>query len=250
MLLCLLSCASDVVPADPGEQSGAGAVIDRAIVAHGMEELERSAMSFTFRDRTYGISLDDGAYTYTRAFTDSTGAAVRDVLTNEGLLRYRNDSLLTLSAKDSAAYANSVNSVRYFFLLPYGLHDPAVHTRLLDTVAINGTGYDRIEVTFDAEGGGRDHDDVYHYFFNRDNGELDYLAYTFAVEDGGLRFREAVNKRRVGGVLVQDYVNYGVDGADRDIDVVARRFRAGELPELSVIENTEVSIRVGEVADR
>ena len=218
-------------------------IIERAIGAHGMEGWDTLAhIAFSFRDRLYTVDKQGGTYTYTRAFTDSTGSAVRDILTNQGLQRYRDGQLAPLTPEDSTAFVGSVNSVRYFFMLPYGLQDPAVNAELRDTVTIAGRVYDRLKVTFDREGGGTDYDDEYNYLFNRENGELDYLAYNFAVEEGGLRFRQAINKRRIGGVLVQDYVNYGVDGDDRAIDPAVDRYLSGELPELSRIENREVRI--------
>jgi hypothetical protein len=229
-------------------QSTAVAVIDRAVTAHGMEGLERLSASFRFRDIDYGIEMDDGQFSYTRAFTDSLGRSVRDELTNRGLRRRLDGEVARLSPKDSSAYAESVNSVRYFFLLPYGLHDPAVMAELLEPATIRGQPYDRVRVTFAEEGGGTDHDDVYHYFFNRESGELDYLAYSFEANEGGIRFREATNKRRVAGVLVQDYINYGTNGADRDLSDIGRRFETGELPELSRITNA--GVRIDRVGDR
>ena len=238
---CFCTCAADA-PVAEAEQPTAEGVIRRAVAVHGMEDLNGVDMAFRFRERDYTIRLDGGTYQYTRSFTDSTGALVRDELRNDGLTRYRDGEAVSLTPKDSAAYAESVNSVRYFFLLPYGLLDPAVNAELLDTTVLGGNVYDRIRVTFDRIGGGSDYEDVYHYFFDRESGELDYLAYTFLADDGGIRFRKAVNQRRVGGVLTQDYVNYGLDGNDRDIEHAAARYRAGELPELSRIENTSVRI--------
>ncbi len=243
-----LLCTCGPAPAYPedAESLTAGQLIERAITAHGMNGWDTLArLTFTFRDRSYGVDKRGGTFSYTREFIDSTGSAIRDVLTNEGLERFRDGRPDSLTTKDSIAYAGSVNSVRYFFMLPYGLRDPAVNAELLDSVAIDGKVYDRLAVTFDREGGGTDFDDAYHYFFDRASGELDYLAYNFAVEEGGLRFRQAINKRRVGGVLVQDYINYGVDGRQRAIDSVVERYLAGELPELSRIENTEVRIEAG-----
>ncbi|WP_157975890.1 DUF6503 family protein [Lewinella sp. IMCC34191] len=238
-LVLFSTCAPSPEKAEPSVTE----VLDHAIRAHGMEAIDSIQLAFTFRERDYTIELEGGKYLYTRSFTDSLGQPVRDELSNAGLVRYRHDSLQPLTAKDSAAYAGSVNSVRYFFLLPYGLRDPAVIAELLDTVDIRGRAYNQVRVTFEEAGGGEDFEDVYHYFFNDDTGELDYLAYTFEAEDGGIRFREAINKRRVNGILVQDYINYGLDGDDRDIASIARRFEAGELPELSRIENTAVRVQ-------
>ncbi|MBB4078186.1 hypothetical protein GGR28_000787 [Lewinella aquimaris] len=243
LLLCILwTCGPAQEETEPAAEN-ASEVIERAVQAHGMEGFATTDITFTFREREYGIRRDGGKFAYTRDFTDSTGNHVVDLLDNTGLQRRVNDSMVVLTAKDSAAYAESVNSVRYFFMLPYGLDDPAAHAELLDTITIKEQLYDQVAVTFAPEGGGADFEDVYRYFFNRSTGELDYLAYTFEVNDGGLRFREATNKRRINGVLVQDYINYGVNGEDRDIASVGRRYAEGALPRLSVIENTDVNIR-------
>ncbi|MGB3801966.1 MAG: DUF6503 family protein, partial [Lewinella sp.] len=238
-LVWLTSCASAPETSDVPSVTD---VLSRAVSAHGMDGLDSSRMAFTFRDRDYTIEMDGGSFVYTRSFTDSLGRAVRDELTNDGLKRYRHDTLQSLTPKDSAAYASSVNSVRYFFLLPYGLYDPAVNAELLDTVEIRGQAYNQVRISFEEDGGGEDFDDVYRYFFSVENGELDFLAYTFEAEEGGIRFREAINKRRVNGVLIQDYINYGLDGDDREINNIAERYQEGELPELSRIENTSVRI--------
>jgi hypothetical protein len=213
-----------------------------------MQDLDRLALTFRFRDRDYGIETDGGRYRYTRSFRDSLGRSIRDELTNEGLSRMTDGQLVTLSTKDSLAFAESVNSVRYFFLLPYGLFDPAVRATALAPVTIRGEVYDRVRVTFTEAGGGTDYDDVYHYFFHQGTGELDYLAYSFSADEGGIRFREAINKRRVEGVLIQDYINYGTNGNDRDLSHIDRRFAAGELPELSRILSEDV--RIDRVGDR
>ena len=241
LLALLISCAPAPETADEAA-APVQRVIDRAIRVHGMEDFDNASATFTFRERDYGIDRAGGDYTYTRSFTDSLGRLTVDKLSNDGLERRITDSLVELSPKDSAAYANSVNSVQYFFSLPYGLHDPAVNATLLDSVRIDGALYDRVRITFDQDGGGTDFEDVYHYFFDRNSGELDYLAYTFEADGGGIRFRKAVNQRRIGGVLVQDYINYGLDGDDRDIDNIAARFTRGELPQLSLIENIAVRI--------
>ncbi len=240
LFTCFLSTCAP--PPEPQAEGGAVGILTRAIKAHGMEGFDVMRASFTFRKREYSIERADGSFRYTRAFTDSLGNQVVDVLGNQGLRRIRNDSVIILSPKDSAAYAASVNSVRYFFLLPYGLSDPAVNTELLAPSSIRGKFYDRVQVTFDANGGGEDHDDVYQYFFDQETGELDFLAYTFEAENGGIRFREATNKRRVNGALIQDYVNYGLDGQDRALDGIEQRYAEGILPELSRITNTHVAI--------
>ncbi len=203
LYVALLGISHSCAPSaqSSAEPEKAEAILSRAVNAHGMEGLDSTQMQFTFRDREYGIIRRGGTFRYTRSFSDSLGHSIRDVLTNDGLVRYQDDSLVVLTPKDSAAYASSVNSVRYFFQLPYGLSDPAVNAEFLDTQVIDDRVYDRVRVTFEEAGGGTDFEDVYHYFFSQQTGELDYLAYTFEAEEGGIRFRKAINQRTVNGVL-------------------------------------------------
>ena len=250
LLASLWHCTGDPAPAaaTPAREVPSvqrNKIIERAIAAHGMESMDEVTITFDFRNRLYGIKTNMGEYRYSRAFIDSTGRAVTDELTNDGLQRLVEGEAEQLSAKDSTAVAGSVNSVRYFFMLPYVLDDPAVMVEAMDTVMIDGGTYEQLEVRFSAAGGGEDFEDVYRYFFNADNGELDYLAYSFDVNEGGIRFRKAINQRRVGGILVQDYENYGIDGDDRDLSDIAGRYSRGALPLLSLIENTEVTVVQG-----
>ena len=64
---------------------------------------------------------------------------------------------------------------------------------------------------------------------------MDYLAYSYEVDGGGVRFREAYNTRKIGGVLFQDYVNYK-HLKNTDVSTFDILFEKGELKELSRIE--------------
>lgn len=89
-------------------------------------------------------------------------------------------------------YYNSVNSVHYFAYLPQGLNDKAVQKELLGEVVLKGEPYYKVRVTFAQEGGGNDYEDVFIYWFHKQKFTMDYLAYEFHVDGGGMRFREAV----------------------------------------------------------
>ena len=245
--LLLTNCtSSSPSPAAPPAAPTAEDVIRRAIDVHGGTAYDSLSLSFDFRNRSYAIDRRGGRYRYERSFSDTladgTVEIVTDRLDNDRLLRYRDGRPQELSAKDSSAYAESVNSVRYFFMLPFGLLDPAVNRELLDTVTIRRQPYVLVRVTFDETGGGTDFQDVYHYYFHLYDHTLDYLAYSFLVNDGGIRFREAVNRRRAGPLLIQDYVNYGLNETT-DLTDVAGRFERGELRRLSTIENRNVVLR-------
>ena len=136
------------------------------------------------------------------------GLRVHDHLTNGGLWREVAGEKVVLSIKDSAAYANSVNSVIYFALLPYFLNDPAVIKTYLGTEVIGEKEYERVMVTFQQEGGGKDFEDEFIYWFDGDTYHLDFLAYNYITDGGGARFREAFNARQINGVRFVNYTNY------------------------------------------
>ena len=219
-------------------------IIASAIAYHGGDRLNTHDIEFRFRDKTYTSKRNKGIFSYERIFRDSTGRNVRDVLNNDGLTRYIDGKVSDISEEKKAAYSNSVNSVIYFALLPYFLRDPAVNSELLGEVEIRGKNYNKIKVTFREEGGGRDHEDEYIYWFDKKTQALDYLAYNYLVEGGGARFREAYNIRNVGGIRFSDYINYKpTDTTRRDVKNFDHLFVNGELEKLSLIETKEVVVR-------
>lgn len=191
-----------------GEERFAQRVVDNAIEAHGGDNFKNLIIEFDFRDYHYRMNRQDGLFTYERIFFDTLGNKVEDRLTNEGVSRKVNGEEIELSEERRKAYKNSINSVFYFALLPYGLNDPAVIKKLKGTSFMNGKGYHVIEVSFNEEGGGDDHEDVFYFWFSKETFYMDYLAYTYHTDGGGVRFREATNPRLENGIRIQDYINY------------------------------------------
>ena len=217
--------------------------LDQALLRHGSALIDTSRIAFDFRDRHYIAIRNGGRFQYERIWTDTvTKAITRDVLTNKGLTREVNGRVTPLSAKDSSAYANSVNSVIYFALLPYFLNDPAVRKTYLGKTTIKGIAYHKIGVTFGAENGGKDFQDQYIYWIRQDNFTLDYLAYNYIVDGGGARFRQAYNLRPVNGLLIADFINFKPKSDSRDVVRFDRLFESDSLEELSriVLENVAV----------
>jgi hypothetical protein len=48
---------------------------------------------------------------------------------------------------------------------------------------------------FGQDGGGKDFDDEFHYWINKQTHKIDYLAYNYQNDDGGVRFRICFNTR-------------------------------------------------------
>ena len=231
LLSSLISCKDN--PAQP--------IVDQVIETHGGSAYESFRLEFDFRDRHYTAARNKGLFTYTREFTDSTGK-IRDVLDNDGFRRFRNGTLLDLPQGRKDAFTRSVNSVIYFTLLPFGLNDDPVNKELLQETTIAGQPYDVVRVTFDQAGGGEDHQDVFLYWYHNQNHTMDYFAYSYKVDGGGLRFREAVNPRVEGGIRWQDYINYKPADETIPLDSLKDMFLSGRLQKLSEVTMENVVV--------
>jgi len=100
--------------------------------------------------------------------------------------------------------------------------------------------YEVIEVTFDKEGGGKDYDDEFYYWINRETYLIDYLAYNYQVGKGGVRFRSAYNKRNIAGITFQDYINYKAP-VGTPISELPSLYESDKLIELSRIETENIT---------
>ncbi len=218
-------------------------IVDQAIAYSCGSGCEASEVSFDFRDKHYSRTRRGGLFTYRRSFEDSLGQ-IRDELSNEGFKRYVNDSLVVVVDSMANKYANSVNSVHYFSQLPYGLNDPATIKELRGVVQINGKAYYEVLVWFRQEGGGKDYDDQFLYWFDTDDLRLDYFAYSYLTDGGGVRFREAYNPRSISGYRVVDYKNYKPADKETPLEELPVLFERGELELLSTIENKNVQVRL------
>lgn len=242
-LLFALCCFVLFAACEPAKLTDPQAIVDRAIAAHGGDRIESATVTFTYRDRDYVLERDNGMFHYSRTYTDSTGS-VYEVLSNDSLYRAENGSLLELSEERYLALESSMNSITYFFMLPYRLNDPAVIKEYLGETMIEGQPYYEVQVTFEQEGGGRDFEDRFIYWFHQDTFMMDYLAYEFHVDGGGIRFRKADNIRTIEGIRFQDYLNYDSDTVGTDLENFEEDFAAGRFELLSEIrkENIQVTL--------
>jgi hypothetical protein len=218
-----------------GSEDKAQTIIDQAIAAHGGEKFEELQIAFDFRGRHYTAVRQGGVYTYTRSFTDSTGR-VEDKLTNKGFWRKVNGQPVNLPEERITAFSQSVNSVIYFALLPFGLNDPAVQKSYLGETTIKQQPYHKIQVAFAREGGGVDYEDEFIYWIHQKTHQVDYLAYSYQTDGGGLRFRAAYEPRVVAGLRFQQYINYEPARQQVVLADLDKLYEAGQLKTLSRIE--------------
>jgi len=235
IFLTLAACSAPT-SSDPQQ------IVDLSIKSHGFDQLANKKISFTFRKKNYEVQRSNGKYVYTRTYKDSLGV-VSDVLVNSGAIsRKINNNLVSLNKKDASIAMEAVNSVLYFFQLPYGLNDQAVNKKHQGTEEMNGITYDLISVTFAQDGGGADFQDEYLYWISQKDHTIDYLAYNYIVNGGGVRFRQAINRRTINGMVFQDYVNFKPDSKKTPLQELSKLFVQGKLKELSRIISEDVKI--------
>jgi len=236
ILLCVVVIGCSGKLSDPQQ------IVDRAIEVAGGDKYLDATIEFDFRDIHYIARRSGGTFSYERVFEDSLGT-IHDIVTNDGFKREINGQAVMVHDTMAAKYTSSTNSVNYFALLPFGLNDAAVNKKYLGETTIDDQAYYKVQVTFSADGGGEDHEDVYLYWINQETFSVDYLAYSFAESDEtSFRFRTAYNPRVVNGIRFQDYVNYKPVDNSLTVDQAEELYKKGELVELSKIitENVEV----------
>jgi hypothetical protein len=220
-------------------------VVDGAIEASGADRYDNADFQFIFRDMWYRGYRKGGLFSYERKFVEEDDS-IHDVYNNDGFTRYINNEAADIPDSMAVKYTNSVNSVLYFVLLPKPLNDEAVIKEYLGETEIKGKTYHKIKVTFRQEGGGEDFTDVYIYWFDKDDYSMDYFAYLYHTDGGGIRFRETINTSTVNGIKFQDYINYKVDDMSIPVETLDSLFLAGELDVLSRIEQTDISVEIFE----
>ncbi|MFK7969401.1 MAG: DUF6503 family protein [Bacteroidia bacterium] len=220
------------------EITKADIVLNQAFEAHGGEAYNSAHYEFVFRKKQYTFHNSGSDFRYTVERSEK-GNSVVDILDQNGFQRLVDGKPDTLSEKKIAGYTGSVNSVIYFVTLPHKLLDPAVNLRHQGRAAIAGKDYDVLEVYFDEEGGGTDHDDEFYYWINSETHLIDYLAYSYRVNGGGVRFRSAYNPRTVDGIVFQDYVNYKAP-VGTHLAELPGLFEEDKLEKLSLIETEDV----------
>lgn len=234
ILITLGSCT----PQEPSAQD----IVDKAIAASGGEMISNASIHFKFRDLYYKATRHDGFQVLERC-TDAECQMQQDIIKDDGeFIRFRESAPTKLPDSMKNRYANSVNSVHYFSVLPYGLNDPAVNKKLIDETTVSGEPYYRIKVTFSKDGGGEDFQDEYMYWIHRENYNVNYLAYNYRTAEGGTRFREAYNERNINGIRFVDYRNYKPEEQFPPLTSLDSLFENKKLDLLSKIELENITV--------
>jgi len=219
--------------------SVADSVLNLAIKAHGSSIHDTASFSFVFRTQRYTTSHENGQTKYTVMSTGDDARVFEDVLIGSTLTRKIDGEKFNLPEDRITKISSALNSVIYFATLPYKLQDEAVQIVYDGPQVVKGEPYLGLEVTFAEEGGGEDHDDMFYYWVNANTHTIDYLAYSYKVNNGGIRFREAFNPRYVNGALFQDYVNYEAP-IGTTLNTLPKLLALDSLKQLSLIKTENV----------
>ncbi|MBW1297534.1 DUF6503 family protein [Aquimarina litoralis] len=222
-------------------QYSAQEIIDKAIENAGGSKFDKVGIRFTFRGKEYSSIRNNGNYQLERKIFGKEGI-VHDVVNNKGLSRSIENCNIKVADSLITKISDGVNSVHYFANLPYGLNAPAVNKELVGESTIKNVSYYKVKITFNQEGGGTDFEDEFLYWIHKDNFTVDYLAYSYAVDGGGIRFREAYNSRIIKGIRFVDYNNYKTDDMSTPLSNLDKLFEKGKLKLLSKIELEDVYV--------
>lgn len=230
--LVLISCKKD----------NAQYWVEESIEAYGFNALEETEIKFDFRNKAYSVLREDGQYVYRRTFPQGDSLIEDELANSVAFGRRINGKEVDVSSELAKKYSASINSVLYFFQLPYPLNDPAAIKRFVGYDEVKGEKYGMVEVSFLPENGGEDHQDRFVYWINEATYLIDYLAYSYETEGGGVRFRAVSKREKIEGMVFQNYINFEAN-KNSDLATLANAYEEGRLKQLSLIKNENISVR-------
>ena len=160
-----------------------------------------------YMGKHYKILRNKGKVLFERIYKDTAGN-IKEGFNNKIVFKEVDGHAIDLTQKKANSIKESVNSVVYFFSLPYLLNDRAIIKKYLGIGTVKGKTYYKIGVTFKQEGGGADFQDRYVYWIHKENYSMDYFAYYFHINGGGSRFRRIHNTRSINGIIFGDQENF------------------------------------------
>jgi hypothetical protein len=214
-------------------------IIDKTIVASGTDKIKNSKITFKFRDLNYTAIRENGKFELSRKID-----TIKDVLTNDGFKRFVKGNEAELDEEMNGKITNSINSVHYFSVLPFGLNDKAVRKKLLLSTKIKDKEYYKVEVSFVENGGGEDFEDVFIYWIGKQDFLIDYLAYSYHTNGGGKRFRVLKEQCNRNGIRFVDYHNYKPLTKEIKLNNLDEAFENNQLKKVSEIVLEDIKVEI------
>ncbi len=219
-------------------------VVDRAIEHHGGEvyghsetELDLCSKSGCFHV-VARIDGDRWAYAVSGKSGDSR-LLVRS--TDQELTVRRDGRPEPVTADKEQSFRDWAMARVYFCFLPFRLNDLSVMKQDLGPVDWDGRRLHKVKVTFQT-GTSTDAGDQYMYWFDPETARLEYFAYSYDDNGGGLRFRRAVRHRRIGGLLFFDQENLGADGPGLSVDAIDAAYVRDSMRHVSTVRLEKIQV--------
>ena len=216
-------------------------IVDRSIRHHGFDRLDQVEVALTVSSRSgsFDVVVRAGDLFDYQVVSEVRGKRRVHRHTNELVeVNLDGEEQPLDTAEDRRRAMDFVSQRVYFLFLPYRLNDPTAYKQDLGIERWGDRDLHRVKVTFEP-GTSTSADSEFMYWFAPDTAELVLFAYTF---EDGIRFRTATNPRRVGGLLVYDQLNDGIDGPGLDVDDLTHE-SVQELRRISEVELHNVEVR-------
>ncbi len=245
--LVVLSLTAVLAASVDAETSRHLDIVDRAIAYHGGDAYQTSRTELDLCSKSGCFHLvaevDGGRFDY-RVSRETAESAIEVRSTNDTLEVVRDGANVDVEAAKAQSYRDWAMARVYFCFLPFRLNDPSVIQQDLGLVDWDGRKLHKVKVTFEADSS-TDASDEFMYWFDPDTARLEFFAYSYDNNGGGLRFRRAVHHRRIGGILFFDQENLGTEDADISVDdldaaVVRDRLRHISTVRLEAIKVTAI----------
>jgi hypothetical protein len=218
-------------------------IIDKMITFSGADKIASARLSFQFRDKSYTAIRKNGLFVLDR-ISNSSSTTLKDVVSNNGFQRFEGGVPVVVSDSMASKYKNSVNSVHYFSVLPFGLNDKAVRKKFIASTTVKGKEYYQLEISFSEDGGGEDFEDVFLYWIGKTDFLIDYIAYSYHTNGGGKRFRVLKEQCVKEGIRFVDYYNYKPISQETPLTDLDKAYEEDQLQKVSeiVLRDIEVTI--------
>lgn len=214
-------------------------IVDRSIAEHGGDRFFSATTRLDICSRSgcfnVAMRLEGGLFDYTIT-QDDQGRRVR--LTNSTVERWQDGSPVG-TGEDEERWRSFVSQRVYFVSLPFRLGDSSVFLEDHGIVDWEGRRLHEVKVSFEP-GSSAGSASEYLYWFDPSSARLEQFAYDY---EDGMRFRRAVNHRRVDGILFFDQENLGLEGEGLSVDLIDPVYVAETMRPISTVEIRNITVR-------
>ncbi|WP_099600593.1 DUF6503 family protein [Reichenbachiella sp. 5M10] len=237
VILALLLCTSCIDHQSPQE------ILDAAIKAHGASGFDKYLVEFDFRKKHFTIDHRKGLNEYARTYVDDSLGMVTDHVSRDSVFRRElNGEIVTVTQEEEREVEHEIESVVSFFQLPYGINAPSLSKEYVGKNIVNGQMYYKVKVLYEKRGVDHHHD-TFVFWVHEDKHTVDFLGYSYQGENGtGTRFRQAVHRQKILGILFQDYINYQTSDSTVAVENLDELYETGHLERLSFIAKENIRV--------